>query len=586
MPVYPAYMREDDPLYYILYNPTTPKLRRYFHLNFHIKRHIIFDLRGNVMESRWYLAPGQTLENTNISDRQHALHVTKTAWNKLNAHLDRKRLIAEALEKERAYRQAMKEGSDAMIEEWPDSIERSHNRKQEEKKQRAREIEEEKAQKYMEITKEQEDMKQAYIEKVKRSMYYSKAYPKRLNGALLESEAIYEREKQLQFKEVMKEHERQEEQKWADLVRQGAEDEEREKLEKWQEDQRIREGLKEANLKSWNEQEKFIKQQRENRKKKQIADNEALVKEIKLQEQFAKEDIQKHRETTRKELLDYIAKDKAFKARVAKEEAEVDEVIKIFAEAKRNIECLRKEKDREILQEAILKREQAGKKVVAIQRAKDEAYLNAIQKTQEEVARKEEEKQQKKLEKEKQMRLEREEDRRVHTEHEQKVKAEEKEIKRWEMLNRQKQEAVTKEYLEEKRQKDWQKTLQHRSELLAQIEEKKLVEKEEKEEAMRSDDYIMAEIDDEEFFTYADTLVDYCKKNDRPIYPILKVVQDYKKVNMLEDKKDPKCESYLNDKYANRREKLVNTTPGKMLHDRRTDPNYRRCKCCKERLYR
>lgn len=75
------------------------------------------------MESRWYLAPGQTLENTNISDLQHALHVTRPAWHKINAHLDRNRIIAETLEKERAYKQAMKEGSEAMTKNWPDSIE-------------------------------------------------------------------------------------------------------------------------------------------------------------------------------------------------------------------------------------------------------------------------------------------------------------------------------------------------------------------------------------------------------------------------------------------------------------------------------
>lgn len=75
------------------------------------------------MESRWYLPPGQTLHNTNISDRQHALHVTKTAWNKINAHLDRNKIIAETLEKERAYKKAMKEGSEAMTRNWDDSIE-------------------------------------------------------------------------------------------------------------------------------------------------------------------------------------------------------------------------------------------------------------------------------------------------------------------------------------------------------------------------------------------------------------------------------------------------------------------------------
>lgn len=79
------------------------------------------------MESRWYIPPGKTLETTKISDREHALHVTSSAWKGLVSHLDRNRLTAETLEKERAHKHALKEGSDAMTRNWPDSKEVSAN---------------------------------------------------------------------------------------------------------------------------------------------------------------------------------------------------------------------------------------------------------------------------------------------------------------------------------------------------------------------------------------------------------------------------------------------------------------------------
>lgn len=63
--------------------------------------------------------------------------------------------------------------------------------------------------------------------------------------------------------------------------------------------------------------------------------------------------MRKIREKRRKELLDYMAEDRAIKARIAKEEAEVDEVTKIFDEAKRNIECLRKEKEKQVFKLSI-----------------------------------------------------------------------------------------------------------------------------------------------------------------------------------------------------------------------------------------
>lgn len=109
---------------------------------------------------------------------------------------------------------------------------RAHNKKVEERKQRAKAIEDEKYQKYLELTKEQEEIKRAFIEKVNNEMYYSKAYPKMLNGALMESEAIYERQKQMEFKEMIKKHDREEDMKYAEKIKQAAEDEKRENEEK------------------------------------------------------------------------------------------------------------------------------------------------------------------------------------------------------------------------------------------------------------------------------------------------------------------------------------------------------------------
>lgn len=74
------------------------------------------------MESRWFLLPGQTLQNTKISDRKKALHITSDAWENITAHLDEKRHKEEAVQRERAKKKAMKEESQAMVDEWPNSL--------------------------------------------------------------------------------------------------------------------------------------------------------------------------------------------------------------------------------------------------------------------------------------------------------------------------------------------------------------------------------------------------------------------------------------------------------------------------------
>lgn len=75
------------------------------------------------MESKWYLSPGQTLENTKIEDRGHALHVSKEEWAKITSHLSRKNKIQQAIEKEQAHKKAMKEGSQKMTASWDNSVE-------------------------------------------------------------------------------------------------------------------------------------------------------------------------------------------------------------------------------------------------------------------------------------------------------------------------------------------------------------------------------------------------------------------------------------------------------------------------------
>lgn len=74
------------------------------------------------MESRWYIPPGKTLENTKIAERSHALHVTKKEWSKITGHLDRNRLLQEAIDKEVEKKRKMKEDSEAMTKNWENSL--------------------------------------------------------------------------------------------------------------------------------------------------------------------------------------------------------------------------------------------------------------------------------------------------------------------------------------------------------------------------------------------------------------------------------------------------------------------------------
>lgn len=101
---------------------------------------------------------------------------------------------------------------------------------------------------YHQLRKEQAEIKDEYMKGVKKRMFYAKAYPNELNGALLESEAIYERGKQQEFKKMITAHNEEVERQYAESVKKGVADEEREKQEKAVEALQKKQQLKETYL--------------------------------------------------------------------------------------------------------------------------------------------------------------------------------------------------------------------------------------------------------------------------------------------------------------------------------------------------
>lgn len=111
------------------------------------------------------------------------------------------------------------------------------------RKRREKEAEE-KMNKYLQLRKEQERIRQEYVDKSRKTIYTSTEYPRRLNGALVLSHVLKEREKQVELAEKIKKHQREEEEIYAEKVKAGVAEEEMEK-----EEERIQQLKKKAKLK-------------------------------------------------------------------------------------------------------------------------------------------------------------------------------------------------------------------------------------------------------------------------------------------------------------------------------------------------
>nr|CAI5868545.1 unnamed protein product [Callosobruchus analis] len=406
------------------------------------------------MESRWYLFPGQTLENTKISDRSHALHITQTEWNKITGHLDRKKLIQEAIDREEAHRRYLDEGSKSMIKNWENSLENIRKRKEEE---RLRIIEQRKGDRmarFYELRKEQERIRNEYVEKVRHDIYIETGNARQLTGAYVEAEAMYEREKQLELKNKIKQHEIEEEAKWAKKVKEGAEEEVKEKQAKTGKEREKNLEFSKKLLKQIEENAKTQAEEREKQVQNERMDSIKAAREQECLEELEKIERKKktdHLKQERNKQKEEIGKRKI---QTEQEQKELDEVIQIYKEAKFNIDCMKKAREKEVM---------------AIKESNEAAEEAAIRKAIAERDAAEEAKVRAKLEKDERLRQDRLKDRQRFIEKEKQRLKKEEELKKWDMLNRYKVDEITKKYDEQKRKEHWQKILEYRKTLLDQM---------------------------------------------------------------------------------------------------------------------
>lgn len=156
------------------------------------------------MESKWHLRDGQTLENTKIRDRSLALHVSLSNWKHFHRHLHRTENKRHDVEVENDRRQYLKEKSEAMTRNWENSVENIRKRNEDERLKRLEEEKNERMRRYLEIKKEREEIRRQYLDNVKRKIFMTTGYQKDLTSALITSEILFEREKQKEFKEMLR----------------------------------------------------------------------------------------------------------------------------------------------------------------------------------------------------------------------------------------------------------------------------------------------------------------------------------------------------------------------------------------------
>ncbi|XP_076261669.1 uncharacterized protein LOC143197051 [Rhynchophorus ferrugineus] len=517
------------------------------------------------MESRWYLFSGQTLQNTKISDRVHALHITQSAWNDIGKHLDRKKIKQEAAERDAAVKKYLDEGSKNMTKAWENSLENVRRRKEEERLQLIEQKKDDRMQKFMELRKEQEEIRKQYRDKVKKQIFMTTGYARALTSALVTSEVIYEREKQVELQQKIKQHEIEEDRKYDEIILARALEEKEEKIRE-KEKQKEKQKVYGDNLKKIiKEKEDLEKTLKVNRIAKEAIDNIEAVREMEKLKKLQQEEKmreQKERYDEKEKVLKHLDQRRQ---QELKEEKELDEVTDIYQKAKHRIDCMRKDREKELRDIVVKRRDKIASMVVAENQNKTEVEEKVLKKAIAEKEAIELEKIKAKAEHQEKMKQERLQNIREVQEREEIRKRKEYELKKWELLNRFKTDEHTQKYEQEKRKKHWNAILQYRNVLLDQMEENR-IEKLREEEIESS--YFKASVEDEDakFFEYANEVMELAKKKKRSIIPIERVIERYVKDMNIKNNynNDHECK----DKNSILKKKLIKK------------PKKKNCSCC------
>ncbi|CAH2005397.1 unnamed protein product [Acanthoscelides obtectus] len=523
------------------------------------------------MESRWYLFPGQTLENTKISERSHALHITQTEWGKITGHLDRNRLIQEAIDREATHKRYLDDGSKSMIKNWENSLENIRKRKEEERSRLIEQRKGDRMARFYELRREQERIRNEYVAKVKHDIYIDSGNARQLTGAYVEAEAMYERERQTELQKKIKQHEAQEEAKWAQKVKEGAEEEAKGKQE-GAEKEKVRKA--EFSKKLLDQIEENAREKAAEREKQIEKENIDLIKAQREQDCLKKLEIlerKKKTENLKKERQKQIEDIRKRRIQAEQKQKELDEVIQIYKEAKFNIDCMKKAREKELRDQQVARRDAIAKKVMAIKESNEAAEEAAIKEAIAERDATEEAQRRAKQEKLEKMRKERLEDRQKFIEKEKHRQYEEDELKKWGMLNRYKVDEVMKKYDEQKKKAHWKKILAYRKTLLDQMAQNKA----EIERLKKFDSRIEEPTEDAQFFEYADEVLELAQKGGFPTHPIERVILDYKKRFNLIPEQLIECEEYGTKKCKNN-EKV---SPVKELLKKSVKKQMCRCRC-------
>ncbi|CAF3190640.1 unnamed protein product [Rotaria sp. Silwood2] len=430
------------------------------------------------------------------ADLRRMCIITKNDLNRIYENIDYRQRNRDAIQQEIARKKELAERSAQITKQWPNTIAGMRERKLEMKK--IREQEEEERKKLLDIEEEKlaAERRREQIEKAKQLKYYETDRVRTFHSALLHTEVLKERDLQIDMKrriEQLHQTDAEEERQRFQVAQNEYNKAEQEKREKRAKDR--------ANLSQYHLAQidrRRIQSAEEKQKNQQEGEEYRHLAE---QYAFEQMEIERFRKLTQKDVKNMYDKALDDKYKVKQMEQEMDEEeddeLRIYAEAKKKIGRIRREKEIQAHQEKQEARDHMIGYLGSLQKRAEANYDTQIFRAQAQREAKELREEQEKLDKKQKMQ---------------------------ESINRHRQEIM--------KRREAEKEMEQREDL--EIRQKKAEadrqERKEREHGLKSSeleevqlDKHMNEIERQQYQDYAGRVISYMEENGRNTYPMKKV---------------------------------------------------------------
>ncbi|XP_044008269.1 trichohyalin-like isoform X2 [Aphidius gifuensis] len=384
-----------------------------------------------------------------------------------------------------------------------------------------------------ELTAKNAEERAEIVNEARKLLFYKKPHCRLINSALLTSECYRELNAQIEFNKKLQNVDKQQDKEYADILKKDTENfinEEKQKIQN-----------RMIKIKTYGDElKKQINETNNNLKEIEMtelrSDQEALInmnKELQLIEQCEAEQIIKKKEEIKKLFLDSLEEKRRREEKIKVDEDLENRAIQAYKNTKSKLNKITKEKLKKEQIEKIQRTEYLAKKCAIIYESNDDAEEERLRKA---IAEKDEI-ENKKIEAKRNFAEKMKNDiLKYHSDIEElkKKKAdEEKNLIAWETLQRYKRNEFNEENKLKQLQEEWKKKIDMREYLKKQMEEQEAINNHEK--VMNDESKEVKQAIDKtnnKVLAYGQEVLEE-SKGVRPLFPIIKAIEQFKKENNL-----------------------------------------------------